>query len=185
LVTELPVGQQGCGRGVVQREQPVAAQFGVAHQQHPTAGVEVLIIKRDYLATTHAGDRHQADQCLDGRPAQRRFQPVGLGEQCGDVGGRIQVGHHAARPAGKQAGRGHLSGRVEGAQVGGEATHRLHPEPQPASAGAGRQANPGQRVGHRDRARATLFQVGDELLEQSGLALELEPQTAPQIQVAS
>lgn len=118
ITEQWPTGMVA-GRDSATALSDLPAAHGLVRQ--PDLVIEVLIIERDHLAAAHAGDRHQADQCRDGRPAQRCFQPVRLGELCGDVGGRIQVGHRAARPAGKQAGRGNLSGRVEGAQVVSEA----------------------------------------------------------------
>jgi hypothetical protein len=184
LVAELPVVLHGGHGGGVQREQPVLAELGVAHQQQPAPGVEVFIVEGDGFTAAHAGDRHQADQGFDGGPAQRRLQVLCLGEQRGDVGGGIQVGHCPVGSAGQQAGRRDLGGRVESGEVGGEAADHGDPHPQPARAGADRQRGPGQRIGHGDRACLALLQVGDELVQQPGVAVQLEPQAAPQVQVA-
>jgi hypothetical protein len=184
LAAEPLVGLQRGHRGLVQREQPPLAELGVRHDQHPLSCVEVAVIEGQGFADPHAGYRQQPDQGLDGGGAQRGPQPLRLGKQRRDVSSGIQVGDRAVTAAWQQAGRDDLSSRVEGAQVGGEATGHRHAERKPARARAGRQGGPGQRVRRRDRDRSGLFQVTDELGEQPGVAVQLESHAAAQVQVA-
>jgi hypothetical protein len=99
LVAQLPVGLHRGHGGGVQREQPVAAKLGVADQQQPAAGVEVLIVERDGFPAADAGHGHQPDQRFERPLPQRCFQLPGLSEQRGNISIRIQVGHGPAGPA--------------------------------------------------------------------------------------
>ena len=168
LVTQPPVVLHGGHRGGVQREQPVLAELGVAHQQQPAPGVEVLIVEGDGFTAAHAGDREQADQGLHGSPAQRRLQLLRLGEQRGDVGGGIQVGYRPVGPAGQQAACGTgLPGRE---WRGRRRSRAPLLSASAASPGWRRPAVP-PRPARRPRRIASplprCFQVGDELVQEA------------------
>jgi len=179
LAAPLRVGpERGQGAGV-QRDLPTLAELGIPYGQYALVPVDVVPVQAEHLAGPHARRAQQADQRLVGGGANRRGERAGRAHQRGDVSVGIQVGGGPAFRPGEQPGRRHLGGRVESLQVAGEAPHCAQPVAQVGRVSVvSRQRGPGQRQLGGDGGRAGCLQVGDEVLQQPGVALEPGTQRA-------
>ena len=122
----------------MQRQFAGLAELAVADREHAVDGVEVIAIEADRLSDAHSGRRQQANQCPIGCLSVGPAQDRGRRHQGGDFVVRVEVRRRSACSTWQDIRRRHLGGRVDPAQVGGEATNIGEPPGSPApSAPAG------------------------------------------------
>ena len=167
---------QGADRAGVQRELTGLIPFGVADQEKPCSRVDIIAAEPDGLPDAQAGHCQQPEERAVGGGPQRWSESAG---GCHEAGERVLAEQVRSGPliaAAEQVSCGHLGAGIEGCQVSGEAARNRQPGSVPVRAGTRRDCRPGQREPGGDRARPGFFQVGDELGEQPGVTVKLEPE---------
>ena len=159
----------------MQRQEALLAVLGVPDQERVLLRVEIVTVCGDRFAHPDAGGGQKPDQGLVGGHPQRRAKHGGCLEQGGHLGGGIQIRCGPRPLAAQQPGRGDLGGRVDGAQVGGEAADHRQALGLPGR-GAGGTHRPGQGVLDGDRGRCVRVQVVHELCQVPARVIEYETQ---------
>jgi hypothetical protein len=130
----------------MQRELAGFAEFAAADRQHAVADIEVVAVERDRLADSHAGDHQHADQRLIRCDPMRGAQRCGGGDQGRHLLVGVEIRRRSSGATAQQVRRGHFGRRIEGVQMGREATHDAETLTGPAARRRSRgQGGPRQR----------------------------------------
>ena len=185
LVTAAGIGGERVDGAGVERHLPRLAELGLADVQHSVFKIDVVAVEVERLADAQPAHHEQADKGLEGGGAQRRGQLSGGGQQGGDVGVGIQIGHRSMRPGRQQPGWRHLMDGVEGVEITSEGPHHREPISPPLGTAVRRQARPREGVVGCDDLRADGVEVAEVVGEEQLGAGELEAHRPADDEVAS